>query len=132
MAPMKDIKLTGLALTKLYKEIGKDPALEKILVRFYEKMSQDVMIGFFFSNHDTHKIALHQKAFLLKAWGATKSYQGKAPAEAHAPLPPILAGHFDRRLVILAETLREFDVSEENIQIWVRFEDKFRSAVQQS
>lgn len=127
---MRNIKLTGEALTNLFQKIGGEPALQQILDSFYAKMSQDVLIGFFFTGKDIKHIAQQQKAFLMKAWGVTSSYQGKSPATAHEKLPPILAGHFDRRLVILAETLRAFKIDENSIDTWVGFENKFRQAVQ--
>lgn len=127
---MREIKLSGPALTNLFKNIGGEEALSRILTRFYEKMSHDVLIGFFFDGKDIVHIAQMQKLFLMRAWGVTQSYAGKSPADAHAHLPPILSGHFDRRLVLLGETLREFKVAEEDIEIWVNFENKFRHAVQ--
>jgi hemoglobin len=129
---MREIKLSSKKLTALFDEIGGEGALEKILVRFYEKMSGDVMIGFFFTGKDIHAIALKQKEFLMRAWGVSPSYRGKAPAEAHAHLPPILRGHFDRRLRILEETLTEFKVSEQSKKLWVEFESTFRDAVEHS
>lgn len=127
---MKDLKLSSQALSDLFSTIGKEPGLEKILNQFYKKMSQDVLIGFFFTGKDIQAIAQMQKAFLMRAWGVTSSYPGRSPADAHTKLPPILKGHFDRRLVMLAETLSEFQVPEQQIQIWVQFEEKFRQAVQ--
>jgi truncated hemoglobin YjbI len=129
---MKEIKLSGAALGELYDAIGKEAGLEKILQRFYEKMSQDLLIGFFFEGHDVQHIALMQKSFLMKTWGASASYSGRSPADAHSKLPPILKGHFDRRLVLLAETLREFQVEERFVEVWVRFEGSFRRAVEHS
>jgi hemoglobin len=127
---MKDIKLSGPLLQELYSNIGGEDNLEKILDRFYSKMSTDLLIGFFFQDRDIHKIAKMQKAFLMRTWGITSSYQGKPPKEAHAHLAPILTGHFDRRLVLLAETLREFGLSQKWIDVWVSFENRFRDAVQ--
>ena len=129
---MKEIKLSSTALTALFSSIGGEAGLEAILARFYEKMGKDVMIGFFFEGRDVHAIALMQKSFLLRAWGVTQSYPGRSPADAHSKLAPILTGHFDRRLVLLAETLREFKVSEDEISLWVSFEERFRAAVEHS
>lgn len=129
---MKEIKLTGAGLTQLYKNIGEEAGLEKILKRFYHRMSEDIIIGFFFDGKDLDHIAMMQKSFLMRAWGITQSYAGKSPADAHANLAPILKGHFDRRLVVLAETLREFGVSSQDIETWTTFENKFRAAVEKS
>jgi truncated hemoglobin YjbI len=59
----------------------------------------------------------------------TPSYSGKPPAQAHAAMPPILPGHFDRRLVLLAETLAAEGLSAEDIRTWTDFENAFRSAI---
>lgn len=126
---MNEIKLSGKALLTLFENIGGEPGLTRLLTRFYEKMSQDILIGYFFDGKDIRKIALMQKAFLMRAWGAAPSYSGKSPADAHKMLPQILSGHFDRRIVLLTETLREFNVKEKDIEIWVGFESKFRQAV---
>ena len=128
---MKKIKITGGKhgnLFQLYESLGGEVCLEKILLRFYETMSTDIMIGFFFdgkSKDELRHIAMMQKAFLMKAWGACESYSGKPPAKAHQKLPPILTGHFNRRLVILEQTLKEFNVSETDIHTWLSFEDSF-------
>jgi len=127
---MQEIKLSSQSLNKLYEAIGKEPGLEKILLKFYENMSQDIIIGFFFDGKDLVKIARKQKEFLMRAWGVSQSYSGKSPKAAHEKLAPILVGHFDRRLRILEDTLREFKVPEQYISFWVNFEGKFRAAVQ--
>lgn len=116
--------------TDFFQRIGNEEGLAAILAAFYEKMSTDTLIGFFFDGKDLKHIAAQQKSFLMRAWGVTPSYAGKSPAQAHASLAPILKGHFDRRLVLLAETLREFKIGEGNIDAWVNFENNFRSTIQ--
>ena len=113
----------------LYLHIGGEPALEAILKDFYSRMAKDVLIGFFFTGKDTDVIALRQKEFLMRAMGAVPSYSGKSPAQAHTELAPILSGHFDRRIVILRETLQDHGVAAEDIRIWVGFENAFRPVV---
>ncbi len=104
--------------------------LEQILIDFYQRMSQDLLIGFFFEGKDLNDIALKQKSFLMRAMGATPSYSGKAPAQAHEELAPILRGHFDRRLRILETVLKDHGVSDEDIRIWITFENAFREGIQ--
>jgi len=103
--------------------------MEAILQDFYARMAADMLIGFFFDGRDVAAIARKQAEFLLRAMGATPSYQGKAPAQAHDELPPILSGHFDRRLRLLEETLRAHGLSEEDIRTWIGFENAFRDAI---
>jgi truncated hemoglobin YjbI len=124
-----EIPLTKPALASLYRNIGGEAGLTRILRDFYKRMSHDILIGFFFADKDTDHIADQQRAFLMRAMGATPSYSGKAPAQAHEALPPILAGHFDRRLRILEETLRAHGVADEDIRTWVSFESAFREQI---
>lgn len=95
----------------------------------YERFDRDVMIGFFFSGKDLNHIAAQQQAFVERAIGLRASYTGKAPSTAHIGLPPILPGFFDRRLVLLRETLNEFGISGEHQDAWIEFENAFRDAI---
>lgn len=120
---------TRQRLSQLYQNIGSTDRLLAILKAFYQSMSQDVMIGFFFDGKDTDQIAQQQSAFLLKAMGAQSEYTGKAPGRAHDQIAPILPGHFDRRMVILEQTLKQQGLSAEDIRTWIDFEKAFRDAV---
>ena len=90
------------------------------------------MVGFFFEGFDPREIADQQLRFLLTAMGDATPYTGKRPQEAHRKLPPILAGHFDRRIVLLRETLAETPLSPESRETWIAFEQSFRSAIVES
>jgi hemoglobin len=124
-----EIPLSKPALAQLYRNVGREPGLTRVLRDFYKRMAADTMIGFFFAGRDTDHIADQQRAFLMRAMGATPSYSGLAPAQAHDKLPPILAGHFDRRLRILEETLRAHGLTDEDIRTWVGFENAFREQI---
>jgi truncated hemoglobin YjbI len=115
-------------LVSLIHNIGGEEKLFKILKDFYERMSKDLLIGFFFENHDLEKIAQMQRGFILNAAGLAP-YQGKGPSTAHVALPPILSGHFDRRLMILSETLEAHDLSASDLKLWLQFEESFREMV---
>jgi truncated hemoglobin YjbI len=107
----------------------REKKLSEILQDFYAQMAKDTMIGFFFDGRDVAAIASKQKDFILKAFGATPTYAGKAPADAHHALPPILEGHFNRRLQLLHSTLLAHGLSEKQAQIWVEFENAFRDGI---
>lgn len=111
-------------------DAGARAEIAGILREFYQRMSRDVLLGFFFDGHDLEAIARKQGEFILRAFGAEPSYTGKPPAQAHEALAPILRGHFDRRLVILEETLRAHGLPPEDIRVWIAFEDAFRDSVQ--
>ena len=130
MSGPRDISVSLPQLKKIYADIGGEKGLSDILQDFYQRMSHDILIGFFFDGKDLAAIAEMQRQFLTRAMGSATSYAGKPPATAHLALAPILAGHFDRRLRILEDTLRDHRVGEEDIRAWVAFESAFRDSVQ--
>jgi hemoglobin len=127
--PFKELPVVKPELKQLYVKIGEEKGLEKMLKDFYRRMQKDVLIGFFFAGKDIDAIALKQKEFVMRAMGATPSYSGKPPAQAHLQLPPILEGHFDRRLKILEQTLKDHGLNENDIKVWIGFENAFRSSI---
>lgn len=124
----KEIPVTLPELQALYKNLGEEK-IRAIIQDFYAAMENDILIGFFFEGKDLQKISAKQTEFLLRAMGGRSSYTGKAPADAHDQLPPILAGHFDRRLKILDETLAKAGLSEAQRRAWIGFENAFRDAI---
>ncbi len=122
-------KLSKKELEGLFQEVGGEARLRLLLRDFYARMASDVLVGFFFAGKDSEEIAEMQLSFLLRAMGQRTSYSGKSPAQAHRNLPPILGGHFDRRLKLLEETLRQHGLQEKGIQLWLRFEQSFRSGI---
>lgn len=92
-------------------------------------MSNDLLVGFFFSKKDLGKIARNQRDLILRASGLSEAYEGKLPASAHLEIPPILKGHFDRRLVILEEVLKSAGLSESAIAAWTQFERAFENVI---
>ena len=116
-------------LKTLVQDLGGPAQLEKILFRFYSKMAQDLMIGFFFEGKDVLEISGQQAKFILNAAGLIERFEGKGPSQAHLKMPPILSGHFDRRLVILREVLTEQGLLPLQIETWIQFEEGFRLMV---
>lgn len=116
-------------LKNLIIAIGGSESLKKILLQFYQNLSQDILVGFFFTGRDLIQISNKQAEFMLNAAGLLTAYSGKGPSTAHVALPPILSGHFDRRLVILRETLVAHHVPEPLVDQWIQFEESFRKIV---
>lgn len=126
---MKEISLKRSDLFKIFETLG-ESKIRSILDQFYKEMSQDIIVGFFFDGKDLNHIAHQQHQFLLRAFGARDSYSGLPPSDAHHKLAPILAGHFDRRLILLKEVLQKNQVDEELIKTWLQFEEAFRNGIQ--
>jgi len=116
-------------LRKMVEEIGGSERLGEIARLFYQRMSEDLMIGFFFEGRDLDHIAKQQTLFILKAAGIAQNASVKSPSQAHEELPPILAGHFDRRIVILRQLLTELGVSPFVGKAWPEFEVSFRDMI---
>lgn len=124
----REIPLHLPALRALYARLG-EAKVKLILHDFYRRMAKDIMVGYFFDGKNLDEIAEKQAGFLMRAMGATTTYSGKSPADAHTALPPILAGHFDRRLKILEETLKDHGLEAGEIVTWLTFENTFRAGI---
>ena len=116
----------------LVDRIGGPERLRAILDVFYARLVDDPIVGFFFFGKDLDEIAAGQWGFLMRAFGAAERFHGKNPLVAHVDLPPILAGHFDRRLVVLREVLEEEGVEEDDIEAWLKVENSCRNRLVQS
>ncbi|MBK8977534.1 MAG: hypothetical protein IPM29_16600 [Planctomycetes bacterium] len=106
--------------------------MRALLARFYRRQADDVLLGFFFAGRDLDAIAAGQLAFLRWATGDVDALSVRHPKDAHTALPPILRGHFDRRLVLLRETLEAGGVAAEDIEVWLRLERAMRRHVVRS
>jgi truncated hemoglobin YjbI len=124
--------LSRIRLQELYQKIGGRDRLNEILRDFYQRMAEDTLIGYFFTGKDLHQIAQKQAEFILHVIGENPNYSGKLPVSAHLDLPPIFSGHFDRRQILLRETLKDQGFSAEEAQIWIDFENAFRGVIVQS
>ncbi len=94
-------------------------ALRAVITDFYRRVFDDVMIGFMFAGKDrAHLIEREWElvAALLGAPGVT--YTGRPMRTAHGQ-HTIFGGHFERRLQILRETLRDHAVDPVVQQSWI-------------
>ncbi len=110
-------------------EVGGTKAMQRLMSRFYDRLFDDVMIGFFFVNSDKEALIRSQIDYVHAHLGGRHGdYSGPSIRRAHAELP-ILAGHFDRRHQILREVLEEFDVPERVQKAWLQLDRSMRSMV---
>ena len=102
----------------LYEMLGGESKLMAIIDTFVDRVCEDVMIGFFFTQIDrTH---LKKMEFQLAAGflGADISYEGRPLREAHGK-HRIMGGQFARRKKILQDVLEEMDVPEPVREAWL-------------
>jgi hemoglobin len=104
-------------LSGLYDRIGEE-ALRRVVRDFYARVVADPMIGFLFAGKNVERLIQKEWELVASLLGAPVGYSGRSMAEAHARVP-ISVGHFDRRLVILEETLEAHQVDPEVRRRWL-------------
>lgn len=110
--------------------LGGPDRLREILAVFYDRLLADSIVGFFFAGKDLAKVIDGQHAFLMRAFQETERFHGIHPSKAHVDLAPILRGHFDRRLMLLRETLVADGVHAADISAWIKVEEGMRRLIQ--
>ena len=114
----------------LVARIGGPERLREILTRFYGRLFQDPIVGFFFADQDLDKIVSGQHGFLMRAFQETERFHGVHPSKAHVKLAPIRHGQFDRRLVVLREVLTEEGLDPKDVEAWVKVEEGMRGLIE--
>lgn len=99
--------------------MGGEPALRAVLTTFYDRVFEDVMIGYLFWGKDKEHLIAREVEFAARVLGAKHiSYTGRPMRKAHAQ-HRILGGHFDRRLQILKDAMSFHHVPDEVQEAWV-------------
>ena len=102
---------------ELFAKIG-EAKLREVITDFYSRIFGDIMIGFLFEGKDRQRLIDREYEFTANFLGGGVKYTGRAMREAHAK-SPIFGGHFQRRLQILRETIRDHAVDPEVAQVWI-------------
>lgn len=117
--------------SKAWETLGGEAGVAPIVARLIERVSTDLMIGFFFRAADLERVRRHELEWARAHLGGPASYSGRSLPEAHAA-HPIAEGHFARRLKILEEVLTEFEVPAEIQAEWLAHDRAQRAAVVQT
>jgi len=121
--------MTVPTLWNLAQEVGGEANLLKIIQDLYDRIFDDMMIGFFFQPHDKSRLVRSQLEYVSAHLGDRSGvYEGLSIRRAHASLP-ILSGHFDRRHQILRDVLMDHQVSELVREAWIAFDLSLRDLV---
>lgn len=108
--------------------IGGEAKLRAIVTDFIERVTSDIMIGFFFRSVDKKRLAEFEFQFARAHLGGEGAYSGRPLRAAHSP-HPIMGGHFDRRLRILDQTLRDHGVVDSVRAAWLAHNESLRSHI---
>ena len=103
----------------LFELAGGEPRLREVIEDFYQRVFEDVMIGFFFKGMDHPRLVQLELEFALRLLGAEVAYTGRPLPEAHAS-HRIMGGQFNRRLQILKETLADHELAPEVVDCWIK------------
>jgi len=102
----------------LFDKIGGDKA-RAVVTDFYARVFDDVMIGFMFQGKDRQLLIQREWELVVNLLGAEGvKYTGRPMHVAHAR-HTIFGGHFERRLQILRETLRDHAVDPDVQRAWI-------------
>jgi hemoglobin len=113
---------------ELFAKIGADK-LREVITDFYSRIFGDVMIGFMFEGKNRQHLIDREwelAAALLGAPGV--KYTGRPMRPAHAQ-HTIFGGHFERRLQLLKETLRDHAIDPEVQKVWIDHTLSLRSQI---
>lgn len=113
---------------ELHELAGGEAVLRPLLVDFYDRVFDDVMIGFFFKGKDKARLVEKELELALRFLGADVEYTGTPLPEAHAA-HPIMGGQFNRRTQILRETMGDHGLSAEVQAAWLEHTERLRSQV---
>lgn len=111
-----------------FDRIGGEAPLRAIIDDFVDRIFDDVMIGFLFARASRDRVKEFEYQHAAEHLGAPVRYEGRPIAQAHAR-HPILGGHFDRRLTLLRETLRDHGVPDDIAQRWIDYHQSMRAQV---
>lgn len=101
----------------LFDRIGAE-ALEAVLRDFYDRVFDDLMIGYLFRDQDKARLIRLEAQLTSRILGAPVPYEGRGMRAAHAK-HPIMKGHFMRRNKILEETLADHQVDAAVVAGWM-------------
>jgi hemoglobin len=85
---------------------------------FYDRLFDDIMVGFFFMGRDKQELIDKQVEFMTVMFGGPNSYRGLSLRKVHIPLN-IFEGQFFRRHQVLKETLQDHKVDQDIQDHWL-------------
>jgi hemoglobin len=97
----------------LYDRLGEREGIRAVVDDFYDRLVADDELGEFFEDADLETLRRTQTDFLCEAAGGPETYDATPVREAHLEVP-FTPAHIQRALDLLAESLDEFDVPDDD------------------
>jgi len=98
----------------LYERLGGEKALERLLDRFYHRVTHDPEIGHYFTHVPIERIKMMQQEFFSMATGGPVTYSGRPLSQVHRHLA-ISRREFQRFTEHLITTLNEEGIDEQDV-----------------
>ncbi len=111
-----------------FEKLGGEARLREIIDLFVDRVTTDMMIGFFFAKVDRAELKRFEYEFAAAHLGAKTPYTGRPLEPAHAR-HPILGGQFNRRMKILERTLAELNVPADVADRWLAHNERLRPLI---
>ena len=111
-----------------YERIGGEEKLRAIVSDFVDRVTGDMMIGFFFRDVDKPRLKEMEVQFASAHLGGPSTYEGRPVRTAHGA-HPIMGGHFNRRLRLLDQTLQDHGVADDIRVAWLSHNESLRSHI---
>ncbi len=111
-----------------YERLGGEEVLRAIIGDFVDRVTGDMMIGFFFRQIEKGRLKELEAQFAAAHLGGPKAYSGRPLHVAHKS-HPIMGGHFNRRMVLLEKTLRDHQVPADIQREWLAHNAALRSHI---
>lgn len=109
--------------------VGGPAVMKRLMTLFYDRLFDDILIGYFFDQSDKEHLIESQIAYVHAHLGTRKGrYEGPSIRRSHQKLA-IGAGHFDRRQRILEQVLEEFEVPLNVREAWLNLDLAMRPMV---
>ncbi len=113
----------------LFELAGGTEGIEAVIRTFYDRIFDDVMIGFMFRKASKERLVAKEVELTARLLGGSHiRYTGKPMRAAHAP-HRIMGGQFMRRRRILEESLEVHDVAAAVRDAWLQHTDALRPLV---
>lgn len=100
----------------LFERYGGFTSVSRIVSSFYDKVLESPIVAGYFEGSDMRRLVDHQTKFIATLFGGPASYNDEALARMHANLK-IDKESFDEVVELLTETLEDFDIAPEDIEI---------------
>jgi NAD(P)H-flavin reductase/ferredoxin/truncated hemoglobin YjbI len=113
---------------ELWKALGEGPLMREILTDFYTRVFEDRMLAPYFRGATKDRLIGQVFSFMRDHLAGEKRYFGMKPQNAHHWMV-ISDEVFDRREELMETVLAEHGLSQEMIDRWRAFEERFRKDI---